>query len=295
MELAGKVILKTNSKKVGSNILTDADNGKIFELEDGKDITPINLLPSALPKYAELIQRWDNQFERVSSTFNAITGEQMPSGTPYRQTAILNQEAGSLFDQRREEAGIFISEIYMDWILPYLIKKLNKEHVLTAEWSNEQLQIIDEGFKNYKMARQAIADVLNDKEVSNESLAEVGQKYDNEVRNLKNVRSIPVPKDYFKDFDCHVSVIVTNEMRNKSAILESLSNILAQVGSNPAMLQDPILSKVFGAIVEISGVPISPTAFIPKPQQAQPQGQPSPEQIAQVMQQNGQTQPAIQR
>jgi len=296
MELAGKVILKTNSKKVGANILTDADNGKIFELEDGKDITPINLMPTALPKYAELIERWDNQFERVSSTFNAITGEQMPSGTPYRQTAILNNEAGSLFDQRREEAGIFISEIYMDWILPYLIKKLNKEHILTAEWSNEELQIIDDGFKNYKVARKVIADVINDLDVNEDAIAQIGQQYDNEVKNLKNIRSIPIPKDYFKDFDCHVSVIVTNEMRNKSAILESLANILAQVGANPAMLQDPILSKVFGAIVEISGVPISPSAFIPKatqqPQQ-QPQGQQNPQELAKLMQNNGQAQPTV--
>lgn len=269
MELAGKVILKTNSKKVGSNILTDADNGRIFELEDGKDITPINLMPTALPKYAELIQRWDNQYERVSSTFNAITGEQMPSGTPYRQTAILNQEAGSLFDQRREEAGIFISEIYMDWILPYLIKKLNKEHILTAEWSGEELQIIDEGFSNYRKGRKLVEAVLNRQEVSQEMLDQEGSAYANEVKNLKNVRSIPIPKDYFKDFECSVSVVITNEMRNKSAILESLSNILAQVGSNPAMLQDPILSKIFGSIIEISGVPISPSALIRPQQQAQ--------------------------
>lgn len=269
MELAGKVILKTNSKKVGSNILTDADNGRIFELEDGKDITPINLMPTALPKYAELIQRWDNQYERVSSTFNAITGEQMPSGTPYRQTAILNQEAGSLFDQRREEAGIFISELYMDWVLPYLIKKLNKEHILTAEWSNEELAIIDEGFSNYRKGRKLVEAVLSNQEVTQEMLDAEGTAYNNEVKNLKNVRSIPIPKDYFKDFECSVSVVITNEMRNKSAILESLSNILAQVGANPAMLQDPTLSKIFGSIIEISGVPISPSALI-RPQQQQP-------------------------
>jgi len=169
MELAGKVIMKTNSKKAGSNILTDLDNGAIINLEDGKDITPINLMPTALPKYAELIQRWDNQYERVSSTFNAITGEQMPSGTPYRQTAILNQEAGSLFDQRREEAGIFLSDIYMDWVLPHLIKKLNKEHILTSEWSNEELAIIDKGFANFNSAQAVIEKLLKDEEVTPET------------------------------------------------------------------------------------------------------------------------------
>ena len=257
MDLAGKVILQTNSKKVGNNVLTDLDNGSIVSLEDGKTITPINLMPNALPKYSELIARWDTQYERVSSTFNAITGEQMPSGTPYRQTAILNQEAGSLFDQRREEAGIFWSEIYMEWVLPYLIKKLNKEHVLTSEWSMEELNMIDEAFATYNTNRKLIEMVIDGKEVSPEIQDELMRLEKETLNETKNVRSIPVPKDYFKDFKYTVSVMVTNEMRNKSVILESLSNIMGLVGANPAVLQDPVLSKVFGAIVDVAGLPIS--------------------------------------
>ncbi len=261
MDLAGKVVIKTNSKKLGNNIL-EVDNGNVFYLEDGKDATVMNLLPSALPKYSELIQRWDSQYERVSSTFNAITGEQMPSGTPYRQTAILNQEAGSLFDQRREEAGIFISEIYMDWILPFLIKKLNKEHILTSEWSMEELEMIDDAFSTHKVNQTVIDMIINGEEVDNDIYNELVEAEKAVAQKQKNIRSIPVPKDYFKDFKCSVSVIITNEMRNKGAILESLSNILAQVGTNPAVLQDPVLSKVFSAIIEVSGVPISPVSLL---------------------------------
>ncbi len=262
IDLAGKVVVKTNSKKLGNNILSDLDNGAVIYMEDGKDANAMNLLPSALPKYSELIQRWDSQYERISSTFNAITGEQMPSGTPYRQTAILNQEAGSLFDQRREEAGIFISEIYMDWILPYLIKKLNKEHILTSEWSMEELEMIDDAFSTFKVNQTAIDMIINGEEVNDEIYSELIEAEKAIAQKQKNVRSIPVPKDYFKDFKCSVSVIITNEMRNKGAILESLSNILAQVGTNPAVLQDPVLSKVFSAIIEVSGVPISPVSLL---------------------------------
>jgi hypothetical protein len=50
----------------------------------------------------------------------------MPSGTAYRTTAILNQEATSMFDYRREEMGIFLVEIFTDWIIPYLIKEIQQ-------------------------------------------------------------------------------------------------------------------------------------------------------------------------
>src|SRR3990167_10956484 len=47
MELAGKVILSTTSKKVSGNAITDVPSGHIFELEDNKTIDSLNLLPSA--------------------------------------------------------------------------------------------------------------------------------------------------------------------------------------------------------------------------------------------------------
>ena len=82
--------------------------------------------------------RWHPSAERVLSTFNAITGETMPSGTPFRQVAILNQEAGSLFEYRREEASIFIREIFLDWVLPFLVKQLKKDKDLTATLEPEE-------------------------------------------------------------------------------------------------------------------------------------------------------------
>jgi len=121
----------------------------------------------------------------------------------------------------------------------------------------EELNMIDEAFATYNTNRKLIEMVIDGKEVSPEIQDELMRLEKETLNETKNVRSIPVPKDYFKDFKYTVSVMVTNEMRNKSVILESLSNIMGLVGSNPAVLQDPVLSKVFGAIVDVAGLPIS--------------------------------------
>ena len=254
MELASKVVLKTNSKKARNNILTDVDNGHIFELEDGGDINVLNLTPSSLPELGNLVQRWDNQFERVSSTFNAITGEQMPSGTPYRQTAILNSEASSLFDYRREEAGIFVAELFYDWVIPYLVKKLKKQHILVSDFTDDELNRIDEGFKKFKAKRSIIGKVLEGGNVSEVDYQEELANISKELSMTGNQRYIEVPEGYFDGIEYKVSVVTTGENRNKAAVLETLNTILVTVAKNPQILQDKVLMGIFKKIADVAGV-----------------------------------------
>jgi hypothetical protein len=274
MDLAGKVYLKTNSKKVGNNILNDVDNGHVFELEDGGDVNVMNLMPNSIPELGNLAQRWDAQFERVSSTFNAITGESMPSGTPYRQTAILNSESSSLFDYRREEAGIFIQEIFYDWVIPYLVNKLTSKHVLISDYSDEELKKLDEGFK-HKKARSAIFAKVFKGEVPTE--AEYNRLLDEEQKKLSmtgNTRYVEIPKDYFKDVEYKVSVVTTGEQKNKGVILETLNNILLTIGKNPAILQDPTMLTIFKRIMDTAGVSPISLGISKAPLQQAPQGLP---------------------
>ena len=74
MDLSGKALLSTDSQKVSGNAITGVDTGHIFQLEPGRSITSLNLAPSALPEYHNVIELWNQQYDRVASTFNANSG-----------------------------------------------------------------------------------------------------------------------------------------------------------------------------------------------------------------------------
>ena len=99
------------------NVLTDMENGQIVTTARATTLGRVDNTRHPLPHSRRLPRIGDKQAERLSFTFNAITGETMPSGTPFRQVALLNQEIGSLFEYRRGEAGIFLN-----WVLPFLVK-----------------------------------------------------------------------------------------------------------------------------------------------------------------------------
>lgn len=267
MDLAGRVVLKTNSKKLANNIL-EVDNGKIFELTGQETLDVLNLAPTALGEFQNQLEKWRTQGDNATSSYDAVTGEQPPSGTPYSQTALLNKVATKPFDYKREEWGIHLTEVFEEWVIPYVIKGLYKEHKLRSDYSDSELDIIDRDFAMYKMNRSFIDDVIAGATPSPEEYQQGLDTLGNSFKKKGNTRYISFPKGYFDDIEAKCTVVTTGEQKDKAAILTSLSEILKTITAsfNPntgtfGALEDPKLSRIMGTILELSGAGISPSAL----------------------------------
>lgn len=272
MALAGRVGVKTNSKKLGNNIL-EHDHGKIYEIEDGKDINSFQLAPAALGQYSNIIERWKRQADNVANSYDAATGEQPPSGTPLGTTQLLNAVATKPFDYKREEWGIHLTMIFDKWVLPYLMKKIQNEHILVSEFDDTELEMIDASFSafnnNEDMINATIEALQNDQPLPTQQDSLDNQAmWKEHIKKSGKKRYIEVPKDYFKGVAAKLTVNVTGEQKNKSAILQSLSSIMASVvqSFNPqtgsfGVLEDPTLSKIFNQMLEMAGAGVSPVSI----------------------------------
>jgi len=270
MELASKMIFKTTDDLIYDNLLTDADNGSIIKLKTG-DLSPVNTVSNSIPAFGNNIQSWGSQYERATSTFAAITGEELPSNTPLGSVQIQNNEARSIFDYRREEMGIFIQDIIVDWVLPYLSKKINKKHILNAEFADDELAMIDESFATSKVNTEVVEMILDGEVITQEDYEFKKELVKQDLGQDKDRRYLDVPGNYFKNMEVSVDVVTTNEQFNKQAQLQSISKMLEMAGSNPAVLDDPRLSPLFASMVELSGVGVSPSLFKKQAQQQAPQ------------------------
>jgi hypothetical protein len=220
------------------------------------------LVPSGgFGQFDNLIQQWNTQFERATATYEAARGETPPSGTPFRTQALAVQQVNTQFSYRREEMAISLTELLEDWVLPYLAKQINKAHILAQDFSAQELSAIDEAFAKHQAHKAVIEKVLAGEVVSEEDYQSILEETKQSLSGTKTTRFIEVPDNYFKDLEANVSITITGEQRDKAATLESLSNILNLVASNPAVLQDPVMSQIFGQIVELSGAGISPVSL----------------------------------
>lgn len=284
MEIASRTTFWTDSETIENNILSDVETGDILKVKRGETMQVLNSTPSSLPQLENSRQKWDEQYSRTTSTFEAITGETMPSGTPFRAIAIQNQESTAMFAYRMEEAGIFWREVFKDWIIPHLKSKLTKEHILASDYSIEELMMIDEAFSteaaNRKVIERAIAGKVTNKE-EYEQLLEAEKLL---LKQNKTKRFIAIPKDYFKDLEAELDINITGEQLNKSVKFENINNLIMTISNtfNPqtgtfTALEDPTISGLLMEAVELMDLNFSPAMFARKakePEQVAPQPMP---------------------
>ncbi len=263
MEYTSKVIGQSASKKLkGRNLLTETDDGTILEHEDGKPITSLNLLPSGgLQQYTNLIEQWNTQLEKTTSAYAAQRGDSPSSNTPFRlQAAVINQSS-SVFRNLQQEMGIFITEIFEDWVIPFLAKKLTPEHILAYDFSPEELKEIDKNFSTREANRMAKEAILSGKIVTPVDYENWIAGANEFISQTKGKRFIQIPKDFYKDLEAKVTINVTGEQRNKAATMESLYNIFVTYASNPGLTQDPVMSQLLMKLVDLTGAGISPISI----------------------------------
>ena len=275
MELASKIILKTNDDEIGDNVLTDMDNGSIVKLKQNGDINTVNLLnPSVMTEFQNLNDKWWSQYERATSSYDAIRGETPPSGQPYRLQALVSQAGSSHFDYRREEWGIFLREVFYDWVFPYVQKGLNKKHILASDFSPEELARLDEAFAKYEAGQYAADRILDGEPITAETYFQIQDQYREFIAQDGKRRFLDIPDGYYKDMEAQLMINITGEQKNKMAVLESLSNMLqSMVTLVPTGVVAPDdIKTVLNKIMEMSGAGISPLSIGKGGGQAQQQG-----------------------
>ncbi len=269
LELVSKIIYQTADKNyAGRNALTAIENGDIFIHDDNKPITQVNNTGHDLTSLQNFMVQWQNQAKEITSTPDAISGNTMPSGTAYRQVAILNQESHSLFELMTENKGIALEEMFREWIIPYIKTNLNTKEEIVAILDSQKIKQLDTWYLNTKATkivnRKIIDEVLNGNTISKEQQDEMFNKESAELQaqlgQLGNTRYLKPSeiddatwKDIFKDFDWEIEVEVTNEQSDKEAMMTTLTTVLQTIAQNPNILQDPVMKTIFSKIVEATG------------------------------------------
>ena len=96
MELANLILLATNDKNFAKNVLTDLMSGDVVQVEGAIQRIPTEV--RSMNVNANVANQVDGLANELANSFEATTGESLPSGTPFRLGLLLNRNANKLFD-----------------------------------------------------------------------------------------------------------------------------------------------------------------------------------------------------
>ena len=242
LEVAGNVLLRTEQ---GAN--ANAMQGStMFELQNGSQlpegVSPVELMPaSAFNGMTNFMQGIRQDMKDATSSQDVVSGAMPPSGTPLGSVQIVNSEARGFYDYMREEMGLFINELYRDWILPDLGKQLKGNESVILEYNPEELLKIDQRLVEQQSSKMLVKAFDEGKAPANiEELQFLQQQAAQIVRadgNEKgNMREMVVKDLGIDEAEYRTQVMVTNEQRNTQARVQTANTIgmgLIQAQGNP--------------------------------------------------------------
>lgn len=264
-------IYQTRSGSAYKNLTQDAQDGDIIETKS--EIAPIATELRAFQQYQVEINNIEAQADRICNTSEVVTGESMPTNTPFRLGAQLGMSANKVFDQVREDIGIALTNIFENWILPEIMDDMTKDHILEVTGSIDELKMFDQENRKYLLMQSMKDFVMGQERLPTEDEMMVAeQQLSDELAG--KTRKTAIKKGYFtleKMRSLRIYFDVTDERKNFAAEKETMSNLLQMVASNPAVLQIPEARALIGRLMEASGVsPLVLASFVSKPMSAAP-------------------------
>ena len=304
LDISSMVFYQTSDANlVAQNALDALMNGDILIHAPNQPLTQVQTNSNSIVSIQTYMNQWRVLGQEITSTPDIMMGNNMPSGTAYRQAAIIQQESHSNFEIMTENKGIDVEKMLRTYIIPFLKKKLKNKDEIVAELDEVGIKKIDSMYINTEASNRTnkslIEKALNGEMVNPEMQSNIMQKNISDVKSelsQQGDKRFLVPSeisdktwnDIFKDLEWEVECEITGESSDKQTILTTLSELMGTIAKNPAVLQDPTAKMLFNKILTESNI-VSPLEIQEQQTQQLPtQGGVGGNQIPEVIQkQNG--------
>ena len=285
IDAASKTILGAignNSSIIAQrNKINSMDNNEILDLGDG-DLKQIDTTPRSMTMFNNEEVGWENHAKDLGGAQDPIQGKEPTSGTPFSSLIEQVRQGMGLHEYRRGQYAKHLEEIYYDWIIPHIQRKITQGAKFLSELSLEELQYVTECVVRNETNKRIKDMVLAGETPTAEGVELFKQLLTEEFKKKGNKHFIEILKGEFNGVTLGVKVSVAGKSKDLSAKTDKLVNIFRQIIVNPAVLQIPAIARVFNDILESSGLDPVDFSGMTKEQIAATQPQTSPVSMKEV-------------
>ena len=264
LEWASKTVFRSSDRVIAQNIMTDLVSGDVIKSVD------LQQVQTRMDGFDQLIADWNRNLQTADSlanSFEVVTGESLPSGTPFRLGERLNANANKLFDFLREKLGIAFQDVVGEWILPELLKDLRAKTVIKLTADSGVLTRYYEMLVESWYVQNLVSLPPHGPEVA---VLFKEAKLQELLRNKE--ATVKLERAMWDDFKPRATVVITGENVNLSAELEDLRNF-ATIEPDPVRRTALVEIAMKKRGIDVDKLPKSP----PQPPAAQEMSQTQPQ------------------
>lgn len=279
LDLASKLIFQTSDGNfVGQNALYAIESGDILVHQMNQPLTQVQNNSHDITSLQNFGGQWKQLSAEINGISEAMLGVAPKAGSAWRQTEALLQESHSLFEIMTENKGLALEDMIRNYILPFLMKKMNNNKEVTATLDMHGIKQIEDRFTRNQAIkqsnRQIIDQVLSGQIAQQPDMSQIESGIKDKLNEQGNKRffapdEIKTWKDELKDIVPDVEIDITGEVQDKQAMFTTLNTALVAV-TNPNFANNPkaqfIVDKILTATGHVSALELSSIPQMPTPQ-----------------------------
>jgi hypothetical protein len=236
-EISSLLLLRTANPELQGNVLQDLENGEIINSDDLQQIGINNI---AFNGFISELREIEQKADQLCMTPAIISGEAMPSGTPFRSVAVLSNAAKSAFTLIREDIGESTGYLLKETIFPDVVKEWNKGELFEISRDESDVQYFSKQIRKMMKWDTFVEDLLSGKVTTLEELNSLDELLAEGMS--ESMPKIKIPPNYF-DFKFHIKTQITSESVDKAQRNSALESALQWVQANPAIVEVPYFKQ----------------------------------------------------
>ena len=241
---------QTRDEGLGSNLLTDVDNGDVLIVED--PLTQVDMADRNLAYYSQEIQRWMQNRDELTFSYDINRGERLPAGTPLGSAQLAAGMVGSYFDQIRENIAMDVKELLYDVIIPGFKSQNNTEHLLRI--AGEDLDKLNALIVSQKTKERLFSYVKEHLKFPSNEEYDLLKSVVKEKANSGNEKMVSIPAKFYENIKYKIDIVITGEAVDTRVKAANTMMAMQAIQSDPTILQDPAKKKLFFSFLEQGGL-----------------------------------------
>lgn len=268
--------------------ITDLDKGEMLELEDGKEVKQVVMTPINW----QVFDNWQEKKKLSARTTGSANDPQLgiepKSGTAMGLQRTVVAQGQGIHEYRRGLFATFLSRLYKNWFIQYLVDEINKGNQWMEELDLKEMQWLSEQVTKNEGERKKKKMILQGKEPNQIDIDLFKEQLKKDFMGRGNKRFITIMKNEIKDLPIDVKVNIAGKQKDLANMTEKIVSFMQAIIASPQMLQIPGMGDLLNSVIEYSGLDPVDFSDMTQPQQpqSQPQSQPQNKQLTpQVAQQ----------
>ena len=239
---SSKKIFQSADDTVAKNLIRDVKDGDVLRIMPNGHITQVDVASRQMGEYSSTEQVWESNSDQKSFTYEAATGESMPSGTSFRLGVVMSNAVASHFKLKKQKLGLFLKRLAIEQVFDIFKQENSKEHTIMVFGNEEGINDLKKVVANIEFNKRLFDWALSDgNDLPNFEF--VKTLIEDEMKKKPHLQ-ITIPDNYYDTVKHHMELVITGEEIDINAKIQSLTTLYQSLVAKGDPRADQLLDKI---------------------------------------------------